>query len=169
MSLISVLPLFAGIGLFLFGMSVLGAALEKIAGASLEKMLEKLTSSRAKGVFLGTAVTGIIQSSSATTIMVVGLINAGIMKLSNAVPVVMGANIGTTVTGQILRLGDIGESGLILSLLKPSLVWPYTYRNRSGVICFFKSKKEKRYWNHNAWFGYDILWHEYNGNNSIAT
>lgn len=143
MSLISVLPLFAGIGLFLFGMSVLGAALEKIAGASLEKMLEKLTSSRAKGVFLGTAVTGIIQSSSATTIMVVGLINAGIMKLSNAVPVVMGANIGTTVTGQILRLGDIGESGLILSLLKPSSFGPILIGIGAALFVFSKAKKKK--------------------------
>ena len=143
MSLISVLPLFAGIGLFLFGMSVLGAALGKIAGASLEKMLEKLTSSRAKGVFLGTAVTGIIQSSSATTIMVVGLINAGIMKLSNAVPVVMGANIGTTVTGQILRLGDIGESGLILSLLKPSSFGPILIGIGAALFVFSKAKKKK--------------------------
>ena len=143
MSLISVLPLFAGIGIFLFGMSVLGAALEKIAGASLEKMLEKLTSSRAKGVFLGTAVTGIIQSSSATTIMVVGLINAGIMKLSNAVPVVMGANIGTTVTGQILRLGDIGESGLILSLLKPSSFGPILIGIGAALFVFSKAKKKK--------------------------
>ncbi len=143
MSLISVLPLFAGIGLFLFGMSVLGSALEKIAGASLEKMLEKLTNSRAKGVFLGTAVTGIIQSSSATTIMVVGLINAGIMKLSNAVPVVMGANIGTTVTGQILRLGDIGESGLVLSLLKPSSFGPILIGIGAALFVFSKAKKKK--------------------------
>ena len=143
MSLISILPLFAGIGLFLFGMSVLGAALEKIAGASLEKMLEKLTSSRAKGVLLGTAVTGVIQSSSATTIMVVGLINAGIMKLSNAVPVVMGANIGTTVTGQILRLGDIGESGVILSLLKPSSFGPILIGIGAVLYVFSKSKRKK--------------------------
>ena len=143
MSLISILPLFAGIGLFLFGMSVLGAALEKIAGASLEKMLEKLTSSRTKGVLLGTAVTGVIQSSSATTIMVVGLINAGIMKLSNAVPVVMGANIGTTVTGQILRLGDIGESGVILSLLKPSSFGPILIGIGAVLYVFSKSKRKK--------------------------
>ena len=143
MSLISILPLFAGIGLFLFGMSVLGAALEKIAGASLEKMLEKLTSSITKGVLLGTAVTGVIQSSSATTIMVVGLINAGIMKLSNAVPVVMGANIGTTVTGQILRLGDIGESGVILSLLKPSSFGPILIGIGAVLYVFSKSKRKK--------------------------
>ncbi|MCJ7855507.1 Na/Pi cotransporter family protein [Lachnospiraceae bacterium NSJ-143] len=143
MSLISVLPLFAGIGLFLFGMSVLGAALEKIAGASLEKMLERLTSSRPKGVFLGTAVTGIIQSSSATTIMVVGLINAGIMKLSNAIPVVMGANIGTTVTGQILRLGDIGDSGVILSLLKPSSFGPILIGIGAALYVFSRAKRKK--------------------------
>ena len=107
LNLISYLPLLAGIGLFLYGMNLLGKSLERMAGAKLEKTLEKLTDNIFKGVLLGTGVTAVIQSSAATTIMVVGLLNAGIMKLSQALPVIMGANIGTTVTGQLLRLGDI--------------------------------------------------------------
>jgi len=143
MSLISFLPLFAGIGLFLYGMNVLGASLEKIAGARLEKMLEKLTSSRMKGVALGTAVTGVIQSSSATTIMVIGLLNAGIMKLGNAVPVIMGANIGTTVTGQLLRLGDLQGTGVILQLLKPSSFGPILIGIGAILVVFCKKRKKK--------------------------
>ncbi len=143
MNIISVLPLFAGIGLFLFGMSILGASLEKIAGAKLEKMLEKITSNRFKGVLLGTADTGVIQSSSATTIMVVGLLNAGIMKLSHALPVIMGANIGTTVTGQILRLGDISGESMLLSILKPSSFGPMLIGAGAGMYVFVKKKKTK--------------------------
>ena len=143
MDVISILPLFAGIGLFLFGMSMLGVALEKLAGARLEKMLERITSSRFKGVLLGTAVTGVIQSSSATTIMVVGLLNAGIMKLSHAVPVVMGANIGTTVTAQILRLGDIEGSNFFLALLKPSSFGPILIGIGAAMYVFSKKKRTK--------------------------
>ena len=143
MSLISFLPLFAGVGLFLYGMNVLGASLEKIAGARLEKMLEKLTSSRMKGVGLGTAVTGVIQSSSATTIMVIGLLNAGIMKLGNAVPVIMGANIGTTVTGQLLRLGDLQGTGVLLQLLKPSSFGPILIGIGAILVVFFKNRRKK--------------------------
>ena len=143
MNLIDFLPLLAGIGLFLYGMSVLGSSLEKIAGAGLEKMLERLTNSRIKGVALGTAVTGVIQSSSATSIMVIGLLNAGIMKLTNAVPVVMGANIGTTVTGQILRLGDLEGSGVLLQLLKPSSFGPVLIGLGAFFVVFCKKRKKK--------------------------
>ncbi len=143
MNLIDFLPLLAGIGLFLYGMNVLGSSLEKIAGAGLEKMLERLTSSRIKGVALGTAVTGVIQSSSATSIMVIGLLNAGIMKLTNAVPVVMGANIGTTVTGQILRLGDLEGSGVLLQLLKPSSFGPVLIGLGAFLVVFCKKRKKK--------------------------
>lgn len=143
MTLIDILPLFAGIGLFLFGMSILGGALERIAGAKLEKMLEKLTSNRIKGVCLGTAVTGVIQSSSATTIMVVGLLNAGIIKLSHAIPVIMGANIGTTVTGQILRLGDLGDVNLLMMLLKPSSFGPILIGVGAAMNLFANKRKIK--------------------------
>ena len=87
------LNMLGGVGLFLYGMSLLGSSIESLAGAGLEKTLEKLTSGRIRGVLLGAAVTGVIQSSSATSIMVVGFINAGIMKLSQGVSVMMGANI----------------------------------------------------------------------------
>lgn len=143
MTIISILPLFAGIGLFLFGMSLLGGALEKVAGARLEKMLERLTSNRLKGVLLGTAVTGVIQSSSATTIMVVGLLNAGIIKLSHAIPVVMGANIGTTVTGQILRLGDLGDANILMTLLKPSSFGPILIGIGAAMNLFSAKRKHK--------------------------
>lgn len=143
MTIISILPIFAGIGLFLFGMSILGGALEKVAGAKLEKMLERLTSNRIKGVLLGTAVTGVIQSSSATTIMVIGLLNAGIIKLSHSVPVVMGANIGTTITGQILRLGDLGDTSMFFMLLKPSSFGPILIGIGSVMNLFCNKKKYK--------------------------
>lgn len=93
-----------GLGLFLFGMQMMGAGLQKAAGKRLERIIEVLTTNRFMGVFVGVVVTGVIQSSSATTVMVVGFVNAGIMKLSQAVGVIMGANIGTTVTGQIVSL-----------------------------------------------------------------
>lgn len=143
MNLIDFLPLLAGIGLFLFGMNFLSTALEKIAGARLEKLLEKLTSNRLKGILLGTGVTAVIQSSSATTIMILGLLNAGIINLPNAVPVVMGANIGTTVTAQILRLGDLGGSNVFLSLLKPSSFGPVLIAIGAALILFCKNRKKK--------------------------
>lgn len=143
MNIVKALPLFAGIGLFLFGMSILGSSLEKIAGAKLEKMLERLTSNRLKGVLLGTGVTAVIQSSSATTIMVVGLLNAGIISLVHAVPVIMGANIGTTITGQILRLGDLGDANLLLALLKPSSFGPILIAVGAGLNLFAKQRKKK--------------------------
>lgn len=143
MNIIDFLPLLAGIGLFLFGMNFLSTALEKIAGARLEKLLEKLTSNRLKGILLGTGVTAVIQSSSATTIMILGLLNAGIISLPNAVPVVMGANIGTTVTAQILRLGDLGGGSILLSLLKPSSFGPLLIAIGAFLILFCNNRKKK--------------------------
>ncbi|MDD5952272.1 MAG: Na/Pi cotransporter family protein [Oscillospiraceae bacterium] len=139
MFIIDYLPLLAGIGLFLFGMSMLGAALERLAGAGMENILHKLTSNRIKGVALGTGVTGIIQSSSATIVMVIGLLNAGIISLVQALPVIMGANIGSTVTAQILRLGDLGEASVVLKLLKPSSFGPMLIA--AGAIIFMVAKK----------------------------
>lgn len=137
------LPVLAGIGMFLYGMSLMGSSLEKLAGANLEKVLEKLTSSKLKGVALGTVVTGVIQSSAATTVMVVGFLNAGIIKLPQAVPVIMGANIGTTVTAQILRLGDIGGTTIMLSLLKPSTFAPILIAAGAAIQLISKKKKTK--------------------------
>lgn len=114
--------LFGGLALFLYGMDLLGNSLEQISGGKLEKVLEKMTSNIFKGVLVGLVVTAAIQSSSATTVIVVGLVNAGILKLHSAIGIIMGANIGTTVTGQILRLAELdttGSAGFALKFLKP--------------------------------------------------
>ncbi|HCA21514.1 MAG TPA: Na/Pi cotransporter family protein [Lachnospiraceae bacterium] len=145
--MLNVLNLFGGIGLFLFGMSLMGSSLEKLAGSGLEKILGKFTTSKKKGVGaikgwgLGLGVTGIIQSSAATTIMLIGFVNAGIMTLVQAIPVVFGANVGSTVTAQILRLGDLGSGSLFLQLLKPS-----SFANillAFGAIIYLFTKKQR--------------------------
>ncbi len=149
MDILSILQLFGGIGLFLFGMSLMGSSLELLAGGSLQKILETLTTSKKKGVgevkgwALGTAVTAIIQSSAATTIMLIGFVNAGIMKLGQAIPVVFGANVGSTATAQILRLGDIGSDNLFLKLLKPSSFAPMLVGVGAFIILFGKKKRMK--------------------------
>lgn len=147
MDVLSILKLFGGIGLFLYGMSLMGSSLEKLAGGGLERILEKLTTSKRKGVGqikgwgLGAGVTAIIQSSAATSIMLIGFVNAGIMKLAQAIPVVMGANVGSTVTAQILRLGDIGSDNLLLTLLKPSSFAPMLVGIGAFILLFTKNKK----------------------------
>lgn len=143
MTITAVLTLFGGVGMFLYGMNLLGASIEQLAGAKLEKTLERLTKTRLSGVALGTVTTGIIQSSAATTIMVVGFVNAGIMKLVQSVPVVMGANIGSTVTGQILRLGDIPADNIFLTLIKPSCFAPLVVAIGAGILLTCKKKKTK--------------------------
>ena len=107
MNFFDLLSMVGGLALFLFGMHVLSEGLEKVSGGRLEKILENLTSNRLKAVLLGAGVTAVIQSSSATTVMVVGFVNSGIMKLSQAIGIIMGANIGTTVTSWILSLTGI--------------------------------------------------------------
>ena len=127
MGVLSLISLGGGLALFLYGMSMLSSSLEKVSSGRMEKTLEKLTSNIFLSVLLGAAVTAAIQSSSATTVIVVGMVNAGILKLRSAVGIIMGANIGTTVTGQILRLGDLENSesaGFLLSLIKPSTLAP---------------------------------------------
>lgn len=143
MNLQAILSMLGGIGLFLYGMKLMGQSLERFAGAKMEKTLERLTNSKAKGVLLGTAVTGVIQSSSATIIMVIGFLNAGILKLVQAVPVIMGANIGTTVTAQILRLGDIGDSNIFLQLLKPTSFAPICVVIGAFVLLISKNNRTK--------------------------
>lgn len=143
MDLQSILTMLGGIGLFLYGMKLMGQSLERFAGAKMEKTLERLTSNRGKGVLLGAGVTAVIQSSSATIIMVIGFLNAGILKLVQAVPVIMGANIGTTVTAQILRLGDINNENLILQLLKPASFAPICVVIGAFVMLMAKKNKTK--------------------------
>lgn len=147
MDIFSILTLFGGIGMFLYGMNLMGTSLKNLAGGKLEKILSRLTTgkseliSRLKGFGLGTAVTAIIQSSAATTIMLIGFVNAGIMNLSQTIPVVFGANVGSTVTAQILRLSDLGESNIILKLLKPSSFAPVLIGIGAFIILFSKKKR----------------------------
>ena len=124
MDFFGLLEMIGGLALFLYGMKTMGDALSKLAGGKLEQVLEKMTNTPIKAVILGAGVTAVIQSSSATTVMVVGFVNSGIMKLSQAVGVIMGANIGTTVTSWILSLTGIEGDGFFLQLLKPSSFTP---------------------------------------------
>ncbi len=129
--------------MFLYGMNLLGDALSSLAGEKMESLLEKLTNSKLKGTSLGTLITGIIQSSAATCIIVLGFVNAGIMNLSQGIPVIFGANIGSTVTGQILRLGDIQSQNVFLTLLKPSSFAPIIIVVGAFILLFGKKKKTK--------------------------
>ena len=124
MDIFGVLSLIGGLAIFLYGMDLLGEGLTGASGGKLEKILEKLTSNPLKAVLLGAGVTAVIQSSSATTVMVVGFVNSGIMKLSQAVGVIMGSNIGTTITSWILSLTGIESSNIFISLLKPTSFSP---------------------------------------------
>ena len=118
MNIFSILSLIGGLCLFLFGMNLMGDALERRAGNSLERMLGKLTTGKIAGLLTGLGITAIIQSSSATTVMVVGFVNSGLMNLGQAINVIMGANVGTTVTAWLLSLSDISSDNIFIKLLK---------------------------------------------------
>lgn len=141
MGITNVLTLIGGLALFLFGMHTLSASLEKLAGGNLEKWLEKLTKKPIMGVLLGVGVTALIQSSSATTVMLVGFVNSGIMKLSQAIGVIMGANIGTTATSWLLSLTAV-EGGGILQLFKPENFSPVLALIGIILLMFCKSDKK---------------------------
>ena len=134
------ISLFGGLALFLYGMSVLGGSLEKASEGRLERILERLTGSVIKGVLLGAVVTAAIQSSSAATVIVVGLVNARVMKLRQAIGVIMGANIGTTITGHILRLSG-GDGGFLLRLISPSTLAPAMAI--AGILLFMLAKGDR--------------------------
>ncbi len=147
MSVIDIVSIFikaiGSIALFIYGMTILGGRLEKLSSGRMEKVLEKLSNNVFKSVMLGALVTAAVQSSAATTVIVVGLVNAGIMRLSSAIGEIMGANIGTTITGQILRLGDLENNdnvGAVLKLLSPTTLAPFIAA--VGLIIFMLSKKE---------------------------
>ena len=140
MDIFGVLSLIGGLAIFLYGMDLLGEGLTGASGGKLEKILEKLTSNPLKAVLLGAGVTAVIQSSSATTVMVVGFLNSGIMKLSQAVGVIMGANIGTTITSWILSLTGIESSNIFISLLKPTSFSPVLAA--VGIVFLMFLKKE---------------------------
>ena len=143
MTIFDVINVAGGLALFLYGMTIMGSGLEKLAGGKLEAILQKLTSSVWKGVLLGAAVTAVIQSSSGTTVIVVGLVNSGILTLPQAIGIIMGANIGTTVTGQLIRLSDISGSGWILTLVKPSTFAPILAFIGAVLYVFLKSPKKR--------------------------
>jgi len=124
MDITHITSLLGGIALFLYGMSIMGAGLEKLAGGKMQGVLQKLTSSTIKGVIFGTLITGVIQSSAGTVVICVGLVNSGIMTLTQSVGVIMGANIGTTVTGQLIRMADISGDSLWLTLMQPKTFAP---------------------------------------------
>ena len=142
MNATDVITLIGAIATFLFGMSTMTDGLEKLSSGRLEGILERLTSNVFKGVLLGALVTGLIQSSAATTVMCVGFVNAGIMKLPQTVGIIMGANIGTTVTAQLLRLGDISSDNVFLALLKPSILGPLLAA--VGIVLFMFLKGSSR-------------------------
>ena len=143
MDIFSVISFLGGLAFFLYGMSLLGDGLSRASGGKMEKILEKLTSSRIKAVLLGAGVTAVIQSSSATTVMVVGFVNAGIMKLNQAVGLIMGANIGTTATSWILSLTGIEGSNFFLKMLKPTSFAPILAIIGAFILMFAKSEKKK--------------------------
>lgn len=143
MDIFSIISLLGGIALFLYGMSFMGDQLERLSGGKLEQILEKMTDKTYKGVLLGAVVTAVIQSSSAVTVMVVGFVNSGIMQLTRAIGVIMGANIGTTITGWILSLTQINGESLIISLLKPSSFAPVLAIISVFMLMFCKNEKKK--------------------------
>ena len=143
MTIFDVLTLIGGLCLFLFGMNVMGDALERRAGGSLKKLLAKLTQNKIAGFLTGLGVTAVIQSSSATTVMVVGFVNSGIMPLKQSIGVIMCAKIGTTVTAWILSLGVISSDNMFIQLLKPTSFTPLLALIGTALLMFGKSSKKK--------------------------
>ena len=139
----NIVALLGGLALFLFGMDTMGKALERQAGGKLQTILAKMSSNVFKGFALGMAVTAVIQSSSATTVMVVGFVNSGIMTLKQAVGVIMGSNIGTTVTAWILSLSGLEGDSFIISFFKPSTLAPLVGIVGAALFMFSKSDKKK--------------------------
>ncbi len=142
MDLFQALNLIGGLSLFLFGMSVMGQALERRAGGSLRTLLEKMTSNQFAGLLTGLVVTAVIQSSSATTVMVVGFVNSGLMTLRQAIHMIMGANIGTTVTAWILSLAGISSGNFFIRLLKPSSFTPILAL--IGIVKYMFTKDDRK-------------------------
>ena len=142
MDIFSVFSLLGGLALFLYGMHVLSEGLEKVAGGKIEGVLEKLTSNRLKGLLLGMFITAAIQSSSAVTVMLVGLVNSGIMHLTQAISILMGSNIGTTLTAWLLSLTGIESDNIFLRLLKPSSFSPLLAF--IGILMIMMAKNQKK-------------------------
>ena len=143
MDIFGLLTMLGGLALFLYGMNTMGDGLAKMAGSRLEQILEKLTSTPIRAVLLGAGVTAVIQSSSATTVMVVGFVNSGIMKLSQAVGIIMGANVGTTITSWILSLSGVQGDSFFIRLLKPGSFSPVLALIGVIFLLFLKDEKKK--------------------------
>lgn len=142
MDIFKILALIGGLALFLYGMDLMGDSLKKLAGGKLESILARLTSTRLKGFLLGFGVTAIIQSSSATTVMLVGFVNSGIMSLGQTISIIMGANVGTTVTSWLLSTADIKGAGTIMQLFKPESFTPILAG--IGLLMGMMAKDDKR-------------------------
>lgn len=143
MDIFSVLTMVGGLALFLYGMHVMGEGLSKASSGRMERILENLTSTPLKAVLLGAAVTAVIQSSSATTVMVVGFVNSGIMKLSQAIGIIMGANVGTTVTSWLLSLVGVESSNIFMQFLKPTSFSPVLAIIGVAMLMFSNNEKKK--------------------------
>ena len=155
MDIFGILTMIGGLALFLYGMNAMGDGLARLSGGKMEQVLEKLTSRRIMAVLLGAGVTAVIQSSSATTVMVVGFVNSGIMKLNQAVGIIMGANIGTTVTSWLLSLTGIEGNNIWIQLLKPSSFSPVLAA--VGIILTMTAKDTKKKDIGNILVGFAIL------------
>ena len=138
-----IITLLGGLSLFLFGMDTMGKALERQAGGKLQTILAKMSSTVFKGFLLGLAVTAVIQSSAATTVMVVGFVNSGIMTLKQAVGVIMGSNIGTTVTAWLLSLAGLEGDSFIIKLFKPSTLAPLIGTIGIVLSCSPRARRRK--------------------------
>lgn len=143
MTIFNVISLLGGLGFFLYGMTIMGNGLEKLAGSKTESIIKKLTSSPLKGMLLGAVITALIQSSSGTTVIVIGLVNSGIMQFSQAIGIIMGANVGTTVTAQILRLSDISSDNFLLALINPHTLAPALAIVGAVLFVFLKNQKQR--------------------------
>ena len=155
MDIFGLLSLVGGLALFLYGMNVMGGGLEKLSGGKLERLLERLTSNPLKAVLLGAGVTAVIQSSSATTVMLVGFVNSGIMKLSQAIGIIMGANIGTTITSWLLSLTGIESDNFLVSMLKPSSFSPILAV--IGIILMMNAGSDKKKNTAEILLGFSVL------------
>ena len=142
MNIFSVFTLVGGLALFLYGMSVMSSGLEKMAGGKLERILTKMTSNRFKALALGAGITAAVQSSSAITVMVIGLVNSGIMQFGQSIGVIMGSNIGTTITAWLLSLVGLEGSNFFVKMLKQENISPLLAL--FGVILFLMSKIVKK-------------------------
>ena len=151
----SILSLIGGLALFLFGMNVMGESLEARAGDRLREWLARLASTRLRGLFLGLAVTALVQSSSAVTVTAVGFVNSGLLTLSHVTGIIMGANIGTTVTAWLVSLTQIDSSNIFLWLLKPTSFAPILAL--IGIVLYLSSKKRQRLGIGTSLLGFAIL------------